>query len=80
MQRDIAMRPRVNKLTSYDNRANALISTRSWPGARSEKWEPVFGSNARQNKDLEQRSDSLETKPALGVSDPVRRPGAGAIA
>ena len=33
--------------------------------ARSEKWEPVFGSNARQNKELERRSDSIRSQHAL---------------
>ena len=35
--------------------------------ARSEKWEQVFGRNVRQNKDLDQRSDSLETEPDLAA-------------
>ena len=43
--------------------------------ARSEKWEPVFGKNARQNKRLERRSDSVRSQPAL-TSDPIAQAAA----
>jgi hypothetical protein len=33
--------------------------------ARSDKWEPVIGSNARKNKERERRSESVRSEHAL---------------